>query len=121
MAEFCELAHRLAAPFRLEIEPALEQGVWYPDRLEVDGESWLLHIHGEHCLFTSQKSGIEVEVQTDRPEVIDPWFLLRHAESADRYPEIQAACLEGFHDMCRMLALAAIPLDPRTVKPPVDR
>lgn len=98
-------------PFRLQIEPAYEQGVWYPDRLEVDGESWLLHIHGEHCLFTSLKSGTEVEVHTERPDVIDPWFLLRYAESGDRYPEIRAACLEGFHDMCRMLALAAIPLD----------
>ena len=112
VAEFRELAHRLAAPFRLQIEPAYVQGVSYPDRLEVDGETWRLYIHGEHCLFTSLKSGTKVEVQTDCPDVIDPWFLLRYAESADRYPEIRAACLEGFHDMCRMLDLAAIPLDP---------
>jgi hypothetical protein len=38
--------------------------------------------------------------------------VLRYAESADRYPEIRAACLEGFHDMSRMLELAGIPLNP---------
>ncbi len=112
VAEFRELAHRLAVPFRLHIEPAYEQGVRYPDRLEVDGETWSLYIHGEHCLFTSLTSETEIEVHTDRPEVIDPWFLLRYAESAGRYPEIRTACVEGFHDMCRMLALAAISLDP---------
>jgi hypothetical protein len=86
---------------------------WYPDQLvEDDGESWSLHIHGEHCLFTSLKSGTEVEVHTDCPDAIDPGFLLSYAESADRYPEIRTACLEGFHDMSRLLELAAIPLNP---------
>lgn len=108
VAEFRELAHRLAA----HIEPAHGQGDWCPDRLEVDGETWSLDIHGEHCLFVSVDKGTEVEVHTERPDAIDPWFLLRYAESAGRYPEIRAACLEGFHDMCRMLDLAAIPLDP---------
>jgi hypothetical protein len=112
VAEFRERAHQLAAPFRLHIEPAYEQGAWYPDRLDVDDETWSLHIHGEHCLFTSLTSGTAIEVHTDRPDVIDPWFLLRYAESSGRYPQIRTACLEGFHDMCRMLDLAGIPLDP---------
>jgi hypothetical protein len=110
VAEFRELAHRLAVPFRLHVEPACERGDEHPDELEVDGETWSLHIHGEHCLFTSLTSGTEVEVNTDRPDVIDPWFLLQYAMSADRYPSIRTACTEGFHDMCRMLDLTAIPL-----------
>lgn len=76
VTEFRELAHRLAVPFRMHIEPAYEQGVWYPDQLEVDGETWSLHIHGEHCLFISVKNGTEIEVHTERPDVIDPGFLL---------------------------------------------
>ncbi|WP_106188669.1 DUF6896 domain-containing protein [Umezawaea tangerina] len=111
VGEFRELGNRLAVRFRLDIEPAYEQGDWYPDRLvEEDGETWSLHIHGEHCLFTNLRSGTEIEVHTDYPDAIDPGFLLGYAETADRYPEIRAACLEGFHDMDRMLKLAAIPL-----------
>jgi hypothetical protein len=113
VAEFREISNRLALRFRLHVEPAYEQGDWYPDQLvEDDGETWSLHIHGEHCRFTNLKSGTEVEVHTDCPDAIDPGFLLGYAESADRYPEIRTACLEGFHDMCRMLELAAIPLSP---------
>jgi len=113
VAEFRELSNRLAIQFRRHVEPAYEQGDWYPDQLvEDDGETWSLHIHGEHCLFTSLESGTEVEVHTGRPDAIDPGFLLSYAESADRYPEIRAACLEGFHDMSRMLKLAAIRLNP---------
>ena len=113
VAEFRELSNRLAGQFRLYIEPVCELGDWYPDQLvEDDGETWSLYVHGEHCLFTNLLSGTEVEVHTDCPDAIDPWFLLSYAESADRYPEIRAACLEGFHDMDRMLKLAAIPLNP---------
>lgn len=110
VAEFRELAHRLAVPFRVHVEPACLRGDPYPDELDVDGETWSLHIHGEHCLFTSAASGTEIEVHTDRPDLIDPWFLLRYAESADRYPDVRAACVEGFHDISRMLTVAAIPL-----------
>ena len=112
VAEFREISNRLALQFRLHVEPAYEQGDWYPDQLVEDGETWSLHIHGEHCLFTSLKSGAEIEVHTDCPDAIDPGFLLGYAESADRYPRIRTACLEGFHDMCRLLELAAIPLIP---------
>lgn len=112
VAEYRVLANRLAVPFRLHIEPAYERAEWYPDLLEVDGETWWLHIHGEHCLFINQECGTEIEVRTDRADVIDPWFLLQYVESTGRYREIHTACLEGFHDMCPMLELAAIPLDP---------
>ncbi|WP_447006837.1 DUF6896 domain-containing protein [Saccharothrix isguenensis] len=114
VAEFRSLAHRLADQFRVHVEPACERGAWYPDELEVDGETWALHVHGEHCLFTSLGSGTEIDVLTDLPDAIDPWFLLRYAESTGRYPDIGAACTEGFHDMCRMLDLTGIPLAPTT-------
>jgi len=117
VTEFRELGNRLAQQFRPHIEPAYEQNDWYPDQLvEDDGETWSLYLHGEHCLFTSLKSGTEVEVHTDCPDAIDPGFLLGYAESADRYPEIRAACLEGFHDMSRMLELAGIPLNPMELR-----
>ncbi|WP_156077184.1 DUF6896 domain-containing protein [Saccharothrix sp. NRRL B-16314] len=118
VAEFRELAHRLAAPFQLHVEPACVRGDPYPDELDVDGEAWSLYVHGEHCLFTSADSGTEIEVHTDCPDLIDPWFLLRYAESADRYPDIRAACVEGFHDISRMLTVAAIPLAPNPTARP---
>ncbi|QFZ17224.1 hypothetical protein [Saccharothrix syringae] len=108
VAEFRDLAHRLAVPFRLHVEPALVGGDEYPDELEAAGETWSLHVHGEHCLFAGLVSGREVEVNTDDPDAVDPGFLLRYAESTGRHAEVRAACVEGFHDMDRMLTLAGL-------------
>ncbi|CCH29534.1 hypothetical protein ABZ816_15705 [Actinosynnema sp. NPDC047251] len=108
VAEFRELAHRLAAPFRRHVEPAYDQEDCYPDELEVDGETWSLHIHGEHCLFTGLRSGTDIEVHTEHPDAIDPGFLLRYAESTGRHPEVRAACQEGFHDLARLLDLCQV-------------
>lgn len=108
VAEFRALAHRLAVPFRRHVGPAVEQGTDHPDELDVDGETWALHVHGEHCLFTALGSGVEVEVDTGDPDAVDAGFLLRYAESTGRHAEVRAACVEGFSDMCRMLALAGI-------------
>ncbi|MEV0856072.1 hypothetical protein [Nocardia fluminea] len=80
--------------------------------LEVDGETWWWHNHGEHCLFADQDSDTEIEVNTYCPDEIDPDFLLQYAKSTDRYRDVDTACLEGIHDMARVLDLAAIALTP---------
>jgi hypothetical protein len=112
VAEYRALAHRLAALFRLHIEPADEGDELYQNPLEVDGETWWWHDHGEHCLFADLDSDTEIEVNTYCPDAIDPYFLLHYAKSTDRYGDIDTACLEGIHDMARMLELATIPLTP---------
>jgi hypothetical protein len=112
VAEYRALAHRLAALFRLHIEPADEGDELYQNPLEVDGETWWWHDHGEHCLFADLDSDTEIEVNTHCPDAIDPYFLLHYAKSTDRYGDIDTACLEGIHDMARMLDLATIPLTP---------
>lgn len=112
VVEYRALAHRLAELFRLHIEPAHERGEQYRNPLEVDSETWWWHEHGEHCLFADQDSDTEIEVNTYRPDAIDPYFLLQYAESTDRYRDIHTACLEGIHDMARMLELAAISPNP---------
>ncbi|WP_433567071.1 DUF6896 domain-containing protein [Nocardia sp. CA-151230] len=110
VAEYRALAHRLAVLYREHIEPAGERGEECPNPLEIDGESWWWHEHGAHCLFADQgdDTDIEIEVNTYHPDKIDPYFLLLYAESTDRYQDIHTACLEGIHDMDRMLNLTAI-------------
>jgi hypothetical protein len=112
VADYRALAHRLAALFRLHIEPADEGDALYQNPLEVDGETWWWHDHGEHCLFADLDSDTEIEVNTYCPDAIDPYFLLHYAKSTDRYGDIATACLEGIHDMARMLELVTIPLTP---------
>ncbi|MFI6315508.1 hypothetical protein ACIBEK_35825 [Nocardia fusca] len=112
VAEYRALAHRLAALFRLHIEPADEGDELYQNPLQVNGETWWWHDHGEHCLFADLDSDIEIEVNTYCPDAIDPYFLLHYAKSTDRYGDIDTACLEGIHDIARMLELATIPLTP---------
>lgn len=94
VAEYRELAHRLAMLFRLHIEPAYERGERYPNPLEVDGETWSWHHHDAHCLFADQDSDTEIEVNTYRPNEIDPHFLFairRIHRSLQRHPH----CLSG--------------------------
>jgi hypothetical protein len=90
------------------VEPAYEQNLDYPDSLDVNGERWSLDIHGEHCRFQGLASGTVVEAHISSPDTLDPWFLLLFAESIDRYPDIRAACIAGFHDMNLMLSRAGI-------------
>ncbi|GAA3975931.1 hypothetical protein GCM10023085_67920 [Actinomadura viridis] len=108
VADFRSLAERLSERFRLEIEPASDRGETYPRRLVVDGEPWQADPHGVHCRFESLESGVVVEAHNRRPGTLDPYFLLLFAETSGRHPEVLSACVEGFHDMSRLLDLAGL-------------
>ncbi|KOV78517.1 hypothetical protein [Nocardia sp. NRRL S-836] len=67
------------------------------------GAEWLVHEHGEHCRFENAVSGVVVEACVDRPEELDPYFLLEFARTDAAHRVVAEACVEGFHDMCRVL------------------
>lgn len=91
VADFRELARGLV---RQLDEGTLDEGVW-----------WAFP-HGEHCCFENLETGVIVDAHTDDPDRIDPYFLLRFAETSGGYPGVIGACVHGFHDMCRLLELA---------------
>jgi hypothetical protein len=108
VAEFRAAASRLIEQFREHVEPAYERGESYPVELDVDGQMWKLHIHGEHCRFDSLADDTVIEARIDRPDSIDAWFLLLFAQTSGRYPGVSSSCLAGIHDMDRMLTLAGL-------------
>ena len=79
-----------------------------PDSVLFQGATWHLHPHGEHCRLENAASGEVVEANIDAPEVVDPYFLLQYAETSGRHGVVVDACVEGFHDMCRLLDSAGI-------------
>ncbi len=91
-------AESLVAAFRATaraLVAALEQ--------DVVGEEWLVHEHGEHCRFEHAVTGVVVEACVDRPDELDPYFLLEFARTHSAHRVVAEACVEGFHDMCRVL------------------
>ncbi|MEU7475162.1 hypothetical protein AB0A63_04210 [Lentzea sp. NPDC042327] len=66
-------------------------------------EAWSVHEHGEHCRFENLVTGVVVEAFVDRPDDLDPYFLLEFARTEHRHRAVAEACVEGFHDMCRVL------------------
>jgi hypothetical protein len=93
VSEFRGLAHALAERF---------------DRGTLDEDVWWADEHGEHCCFENLDTGVIVEAHIDCPDKVDPYFLLRFAESTGRYPGILGVCVHGFHDMCRLLEMAGV-------------
>ncbi|GAA2416422.1 hypothetical protein GCM10010191_28530 [Actinomadura vinacea] len=93
LADFRGLAHTLIKQFN--------QGT-------LDEEVWWAFEHGEHCCFENLETGLIVEAHTDFPDTVDPYFLLRFAETTGRYPDVLSACVHGFHDMCRLLEMAGV-------------
>jgi hypothetical protein len=75
----------------------------------LDEDVWWASPHGDHCRFENLGTGVIVEAHLEVPEEIDPYFLLRFAETTGRYPRVLDACVHGFHDMCRLLATAEMP------------
>ncbi|MFF5257472.1 DUF6896 domain-containing protein [Actinomadura viridis] len=108
VADFQSLEERLSERFHVEIEPAYERGEPYPRPLVVDGVRWQAQPHGGHCRFESIEGGVVVEADVWRPGTLDPFFLLLFAETSGRHPEVLSACVEGFHDMSRLLELAGL-------------
>jgi len=93
---------RLVADFRRRARDlAAAEG---DDRAGAD--DWFADPHGDHCRFQHVESGLVVEVNLERPDELDPGFLLLFARTSGRYPGVLAACVHGFHDMARLLELS---------------
>jgi hypothetical protein len=71
-------------------------------------DGWSLFPHGEHCRFENEATGEVVEADIHDPGRIDPYFLLEYARTTGRHHAVADVCLEGFHDMCRLLDLAGV-------------
>ncbi|GAB3983744.1 hypothetical protein GCM10029978_091380 [Actinoallomurus acanthiterrae] len=107
VADFRRTARRLIERCRAEAGPAWDEDEAF-ERIEVDGAHWWLSPHGEHCRFERADGAEVVEAHIERPAAVDPGFLLLFAETSGGYPNVRAACVEGFHDMCRMLESAGV-------------
>lgn len=108
------ILENLVAGFRRTAEALVEQmragtsPEEYPESVQYGDATWYLHPHGEHCRFENVVSGELVEANIYAPETLDPYFLLEYAKSAGHYGAVVDACVEGFHDMCRLLDRAGI-------------
>ena len=51
-------------------------------------------------------AGALVEADVYDPGRIDPYFLLEYARTTGRHDAVADLCVEGFHDMCRLLDVA---------------
>jgi hypothetical protein len=83
----------------------------WPEPIETirwQGTTWHVHPHGEQCRFEDPATGVVVEVDLHDPATVDAYFLLEYAETSGRHRALFDACVEGFHDMCRLLDLADI-------------
>jgi hypothetical protein len=106
VADFQSAARELTDVLRREVMENYEEGRDYPDAIHVGGGLWHLHIHGDDCRFESAETGQIVEACIDLPDRLDPYFLLEYARtSPNGYPDVLAACVAGFHDMDRLMAL----------------
>ncbi|KAA2252469.1 hypothetical protein F0L68_36125 [Solihabitans fulvus] len=108
IAEFRQVSGSLVARLRAEVLPAHDRGAEYPDEVRALDGTWDVHLHGDHCRFENPASGETVEASIDDPDAIDPYFLLLFARTSGRHRAVHDACLEGFHDMCRLLDLAGV-------------
>jgi hypothetical protein len=108
VADFRQRAATLVASLRTDVLPAYDSGVEYPGEVEADGVRWTIEVHGDHCRFEHPVSGEVVEANIHDPDLIDPYFLLLFTRTSGRHDTIRAACVHGFHDMCRMLDLAGL-------------
>ncbi|MEV8436086.1 hypothetical protein AB0425_01820 [Actinosynnema sp. NPDC051121] len=108
VADFRRRAGTLVASLRTDVLPAYDSGVEYPDEVEVGGVEWMIEVHGDHCRFKHPVSGEVVEADIHDPNAIDPYFLLLFARTSGRHDAVLAACVNGFHDMRRMLDLAGL-------------
>lgn len=108
IADFRQRAGSLVAALRTDVLPAYDRGVEYPDEVEAGGVTWMIEVHGDHCRFEDPVGGEVVEANIHDPNLLDPYFLLLFARTSGRHDAIRAACVNGFHDMCRILDLAGI-------------
>ncbi|WP_144122742.1 hypothetical protein [Catellatospora sichuanensis] len=108
VAEFRQSAGALVAQLRAGESRKGDVDGCYPETVRVRDVIWHLDLHGEHCRFENPATGEVVEADINAPETVDPYFLLLYAETSGRHGAVLDACVEGFHDMCRLLDLAGI-------------
>ncbi|QQQ73438.1 hypothetical protein IOD16_19235 [Saccharothrix sp. 6-C] len=108
IADFRQCAGALVAALRADVLPAHDRGDEHPGEVEAAGVTWVIEVHGEHCRFEDPVSGVVVEANTYDPDLLDPYFLLLFARTSGRHDAVLAACVHGFHDMCRLLDLAEV-------------
>ncbi|GAB4055301.1 hypothetical protein [Catellatospora paridis] len=105
VAEFRQTAGALVAQLRAESQMG-DVDECCPETVLVRDVIWHLDPHGEHCRFENPASGEVVEADINAPDTVDPYFLLLYAKTSGRHGAVLDACVEGFHDMCRLLDLA---------------
>jgi hypothetical protein len=105
VAEFRQVAGALVGRMRAAGGDAGED---FPETVRFRRATWYLDPHGEHCRFENAATGEIVEVDMDDPDAIDAYFLLLYAQTSGRHGAVLDICVEGFHDMCRLLDLAGV-------------
>jgi hypothetical protein len=108
VAEFRRTAGALVEQMKAGTPPGDDVDTDYPESVRYGDATWYLDPHGDHCRFENAASGEIVEANIDFPDAVDPYFLLQYAKSAGRHGAVVDACVEGFHDMCRLLDRAGI-------------
>ncbi|GIG56019.1 hypothetical protein Lfu02_03910 [Longispora fulva] len=108
VAEFRQSADALVAHMLAAMVPAGDLDGEFPDTVRIRDATWDLEPHGAHCRFEGP-NGEVVEADIYSPDTIDPYFLLLYAETTGGHGAVLDACVEGFHDMCRLLELTGHP------------
>jgi hypothetical protein len=108
VAEFRQIAGALVDQMTAGASPLGDVDGDYPEAVQCRDAAWYLHPHGEHCRFEDPVSGEVVEANIDAPDTVDPYFLLLYAETSGRHSAVVHACVEGFHDMGRLLDFTGI-------------
>ncbi|MGI5524527.1 hypothetical protein ACQEUX_26815 [Micromonospora sp. CA-259024] len=108
VAEFRRVAAALVEQMEAGSSPVSDVDADPPESVRYHGATWYLYPHGEHCQFENSASGEVVEANIYAPDLVDPYFLLQYAKTSGRHGAVVDACVEGFHDMCRLLDHAGI-------------
>jgi hypothetical protein len=108
VAEFRLLANALVGQMAAGSSSVNDLDTDCPESVRCGDATWYLYQHGEHCRFEDEANGVVVEANVYAPDALDPYFLLQYAKTSGRHGAVVDACVEGFHDMCRLLDHAGI-------------
>jgi hypothetical protein len=108
VTEFRLVANALVGQLEAGSSPVSDLDTDYPESVRYRDATWCLHPHGGHCRFENTASGEVVEADVKDPDNLDPYFLLQYAKTSGRHGAVVNACVEGFHDICRLLDRAGI-------------
>ncbi|GAA0430264.1 hypothetical protein Aca07nite_38980 [Actinoplanes capillaceus] len=108
VAEFRQAADALVGYMNAGSAPVDGIDENWPESVRYREATWYLDPHGEHCRFENAVSGEVVEANIYAPDLVDPYFLLEYAKTSARHEAVVNVCVEGFHDMCRLLDRSGI-------------